>query len=77
MNTTLMFVRAILVTEENLDKIAKVNGGLRPDVETPIAIYIDYGDPATPNDILSQTEFFANYWPRTIPQREWFRAEKF
>lgn len=69
------FDAAILVTEENLDKIAKVNGGLRPEVETPNAIYIVHGDHVIVNTILSQTDFFSHYKRRTIPKHDWFRAD--
>lgn len=71
------FDAAILVTEENLDKIAELNGGLRPEVESPLTFYIAYADPEKPNDIISSDEFFANYWPHRIPKNEWFRADKF
>lgn len=75
MNTkSLGFDVAILVTEENLDKIALVNEGLRPEVETPIAIYIIHGDQNIPNTILSQADFFDRYETRPIPKRHWFKV---
>lgn len=73
-----MSLRAIQVTENSLDLIAPVNGGLRPEVEMPTTIFIHDDDPDGHNDIMSENEFLANYWyDWNIMDTDWTDVKKF
>lgn len=73
-----MTLYAIQITENSLDMIAEVNGGVRPEIEGNTTIFIWNDDPDGYNDIVTDPEFFANYWyDWNIMDNTWTEVKKF